>query len=173
MKYTSLTSRRNFVSFVALNDRACCWPKTSETEREEAGQRSEWSRVTQRAALLTTWRSWMVFSEKEPVIWWTDLQMKMLTRNRSQDSHFTSELLPRCDPSSSMSSLRVTYLFVPLLNSVSDAEGRMKVMEVATRPLNQDLLSHDVRWCIIDQIKDGCQCLKLGVVVQLILLLNS
>ncbi len=37
-----------------------------------------------------------------------------------------------------------SYLFVPLFHSVSDAEGQMKVKEVATRPLTQDLLDHDV-----------------------------
>lgn len=31
--------------------------------------------------------------------------------------------------------------------SVSDADGQMKVTEVATRPLVQDLLSHEVSWC--------------------------
>lgn len=44
----------------------------------------------------------------------------------------------------------------PLFNSVSDAEGQMKVVEVATRPLTQDLLNHDVSGCNTDQIKDAC-----------------
>lgn len=39
-----------------------------------------------------------------------------------------------------------SYVFVPLFNSVSDAEGQMKVIEVAARPLTQDLLNHDVSW---------------------------
>lgn len=37
--------------------KACCWPKTSETEREEVGQRSEWWRVKLRAVLLRPWSS--------------------------------------------------------------------------------------------------------------------
>lgn len=35
----------------------------------------------------------MVFSEKELLSWWLDQQMKLLTGSRSQNSHFTSELL--------------------------------------------------------------------------------
>lgn len=36
-------------------------------------------------------------------------------------------------------------MICPLLCvSVSDAEGQMRVTEVATRPLSQDLLNHDV-----------------------------
>lgn len=38
--------------------------------------------------------------------------------------------------------------------SVSDADGQMKVTEVATRPLVQDLLNHDVSLCFIQQTND-------------------
>lgn len=38
--------------------------------------------------------------------------------------------------------------------SVTDADGEMKVTEVASRPLVQDLLNHEVSWCNIDQIKN-------------------
>lgn len=37
---------------------------------------------------------------------------------------------------------------------MSDADGQMKVTEVATRPLVQDLLNHEVSWCNTDQMKD-------------------
>lgn len=33
---------------------------------------------------------------------------------------------------------------VPSFNSVSDADGQIKVTEVAARPLTQDLLDHNV-----------------------------
>ena len=36
----------------------------------------------------------------------------------------------------------------PLSPSVSDADGQMKVAEIATRPLVQDLLNHDVSFCL-------------------------
>ena len=40
--------------------------------------------------------------------------------------------------------------------SVSDAEGQMKVTEVATRPLVQDLLNHDVSLEHLQVFKDQC-----------------
>lgn len=61
-----------------------------------------------------------------------------------------------------------SYLHEPLFHRVSDAEGQMKITEVATRPLTQDLLSHDVS--STDQIKDVCTVnygqLKMDVDVQ-------
>lgn len=41
----------------------------------------------------------MAFLEKELLSWWMDLQMKLLTRSKSQNSRFTSELRHHCvDP---------------------------------------------------------------------------
>lgn len=54
-----------------------------------------------------------------------------------------------------------SYLLVPYFPSVSDNDGQMKVTEVATRPLIQDLLNHDVSvWYNFyrGRFNDGCQC---------------
>lgn len=88
--YTSRLS----VYDVRLVPRACCWPKTFETEREEAGPRSGWSKVMQRTTALNTWHSWPLFLVKEQLLWQVDFLMKQLTRNRSHNSPSTSELLP-------------------------------------------------------------------------------
>lgn len=92
-----------------------------------------------------------------------DLQMKPLTRSKSQNSCFTSELRHhRVDPFV-LSEFVSSSLRVPLFHRVSDAEGQATITEVTTRPLTQDLLSHDVS--STDQIKeDGCQCPKPVVV---------
>lgn len=53
---------------------------------------------------------------------------------------------PHLHPRGLRSMFHVAMIICPLLClSVSDAEGQMKVTEVATRPLSQDLLNHDVR----------------------------
>lgn len=38
----------------------------------------------------------------------------------------------------------LTQIFAPCLNSVSDAGGQVKVEEVGSGPLTQDLLNHSV-----------------------------
>lgn len=47
---------------------------------------------------------------------------------------------------------------VPLSCSVSDSEGKLVVREVATRPLTQDLLSHEVRGCGDPQAQLPSRC---------------
>lgn len=81
------------VYIVPLIPRACCWPKTSEIERGEVGRRSESSRVKQRATPLRTWRSWRKFLDKDLLSWQRELLMQPQTRNKSPNSHFTSEVL--------------------------------------------------------------------------------
>lgn len=60
---------------------------------------------------------------------------------------------------------------------MSDADGEMKVTEVATKPLVQDLLNHEVNWSNIkvtytiyyDHIKLGADAtIKLHMVVHLV-----
>lgn len=48
----------------------------------------------------------------------------------------------------------LSSLCVLLFISVSDADGQMRVTEVATRPLSQDLLNHDVSLCSAEPTKD-------------------
>lgn len=49
---------------------------------------------------------------------------------------------------------------------MTDADGQMTVTEIASRPLVQDLLKHDVSWCNIALLKNAT--MKLGVVVRLV-----
>lgn len=72
--------------------RVFCWPKTSETESEEAGRRSERLRAKRRNNLLRRWRSWTAFLGREPSNLQMGLQMKPLIRSKWGNSHFIGEL---------------------------------------------------------------------------------
>lgn len=71
--------------------------------------------------------------------------MKQLTKNRRDNSHFTSgKLTDNCYHTY----VKIQFCSILFVNDfhfrISDADGQMRVTEVATRPLVQDLLNHDV-----------------------------